>query len=118
MVDDDVAHFQKIVLAAPEPRRLLRGYEAALAGLLARHEGYVRQHADGAWVVGEVEALERAAKNALESLWSFHQACSEAEAAALRRVAVLLATTDVALKIFGRAATPCLLYTSPSPRDS
>ena len=37
---------------------------------------------------------------------SVHQACSEAEAAALRRVAVLLATTDVALKIVGRAATP------------
>ena len=107
VVDGDVARFQKIVLAAPEPSRLLREYEAALAGLLALHEGYVRQHADGAWVtIGEVEALKRDAKHALENLWSFHQACSEAEAAALRRVAVLLATTGVALKIFGRAATP------------
>ena len=51
-------------------------------------------------------ALKRAAKEALEILRSFHQGCSEAEVAALRRVAVLLATTDVALKIFGQAATP------------
>ena len=106
VVDDDVAHFQKIVLAAPEPRRLLWSYEAKLAGLLARHEGYVRQHADGTRAASEVAALKRAAKSALEILWSFHQACSKAEVAALRRVAVLLATTDVALKIFGRAATP------------
>ena len=41
VVDDDVAHFQKIVLATPETRRLLREYEAALAVLLARHEGDV-----------------------------------------------------------------------------
>ena len=39
-------------------------------------------------------------------MWSFHQAHSEAAAAALRRVAVLLVTVGVALKIFGRAATP------------
>ena len=50
--------------------------------------------------------LKRDAKHALENFWPFHQAYSEAEAAALRRVAVLLATTDVALKLFGRAATP------------
>ena len=46
------------------------------------------------------------AKHALGKLWSFHQAYSEAEEAALRQVAVLLATTSVALKILGRAATP------------
>ena len=79
MVDDDVAHFQKIVLATPEPSRLLRECEAALAALLARREGSVRTHADGTWVTsGEVEALKRDAKHALEKLWSFHQACSEA----------------------------------------
>ena len=46
------------------------------------------------------------AKHACAKLWSFHQADSEAEAAALRRVAVLLVTADAALKILGRAATP------------
>ena len=77
------------------------------AVLLARHEGSVPPHADDTWVtVGEVVALKRDAKHALEKHWPSQQAYSEAEAAALRRVAVLLATTDVALKTFGRAATP------------
>ena len=107
VVDDDVAHFQKIVLAAPEPSCRLRAYEAALADLLALHEDYVRQHADGTWVtIDEVEALKRDAKHALGQFGSSHQACSEAEAAALRRVAVLLATTDVALKIRSLAGRP------------
>ena len=56
--------------------------------------------------VGDVVELKRHAQHALEKLWSFHQAFSEAEEAALRRVAVLLVTTGVALKIFGRAAAP------------
>ena len=51
-------------------------------------------------------ALTRAAKGALGKLWSFHQAHSLAAAAALCRVAVLLVSGDVALKIFGRCATP------------
>ena len=46
------------------------------------------------------------AKDVFEKLWSFQQAHSEAAAAALRRVAVLLVTVNVALKIFGRCATP------------
>jgi hypothetical protein len=50
--------------------------------------------------------LKREAKNALAKLWSFHLAYLEAEEAAFRQVAVLLVTTDVALKIFGRASTP------------
>ena len=41
-----------------------------------------------------------------KKLWSFHQAYSAAEEAALRRVAVLMVTMDVALKILGRAAAP------------
>ena len=49
---------------------------------------------------------KRHAKHALEKLWSFHQAYAEAEEAALRRVAVVMVTMDVALKIFGRAAAP------------
>ena len=45
-------------------------------------------------------------KTLLANLWSFHSAYLEAEEAAFRQVAVLLVTTDVALKIFGRASTP------------
>ena len=108
VVDDDAAHFQKIVLSMPEPTRLLLKYETALAALMARHEDSVRTHAvDASWAqVGEVVELKRHAKNALAKLWSFHQAYSEAEEAAFRQIAELLVTTDVALKIFGRAATP------------
>ena len=108
VLDDDAAHFQKIVLLLPEPSRLLLEYETALAALMARHEDSLRTHAvDASWAqVGEVVELKRLAKHALAKLWSFHEAYSEAEAACLRRVAVLLVTTDVALKIFGRAATP------------
>ena len=108
MLDDGAARFQKIVLAMPEPSRLLPVYEAARAALMARHEDIVQTHAvDSAWAQeDEVVALRRDAKDVLDKLWSFHQAHSEAAAAALRRVAVLLVTIGAALKIFGRVATP------------
>jgi hypothetical protein len=75
---------------------------------MAWHEESIRTHAvDASWAqVGEVVVLKREAKNALAKLWSFHSAYLEAEEAAFRQVAVLLVTTDVALKIFGRASTP------------
>ena len=108
VLDDDASHFQKIVLSMPVPSRLLQEYEAALAVLMARHEDSVRTHAvDASWVqVGEVVELKRHAKTALERLWQYHQAYAEAEETAFRRIAVLLVTTDVALKILGRMATP------------
>ena len=108
MFDDDAAHFQNIVLSMPEPSRLLLAYEIALAALMAWHEESIRTHAvDASWAqVGEVVVLKREAKNALAKLWSFHLAYLEAEEVAFRQVAVLLVTTDVALKIFGRASTP------------
>ena len=62
------------------------------------------QDASGRLQAGDVVELKRHAKHALERLWSFHQAYSEAEEAAPRRVAVLVVTMDVAPKIFGRAA--------------
>ena len=104
VLDDDAAHLQKLVLRAPEPRRRLLEYESARAALAS-----VRTHArdaSGRLQVGEVVELKRHAKHALEKLWSFHQAYSDAEEAALRRVAVLVVTMGVALKIFGRAAAP------------
>ena len=67
--------------------------------MLARHEGRVRTHAldaSGRLQVGDVVELKRHAKHALDKRWPFHQAYSEAEEAALRRVAVLMVTTDVA----------------------
>ena len=108
MFDDDAAHFQNIVLSMPEPSRLFRAYEIAKTALMAWHEESIRTHAvDASWAqVGEVVVLKREAKNALAKLWSFHSAYLEAEEAAFRQVAVLLVTTDVALKIFGRASTP------------
>ena len=93
----------------PEPSRLLPVYEAARAALMARHEAIAPTHAvdNTCAQEDEVVALKRDAKDVLEKKrWSFHPAHSEAAAAALHRVAVLLLTTDVALKIFGRAATP------------
>ena len=59
--DDDAARFQKIVLAMPEPSRLLPVYEAARAALMARHEASVQTHAvDNTWVRNnEVVALKR-----------------------------------------------------------
>jgi hypothetical protein len=83
-------------------------YEEERAALMALHEGIVKRHAARkTWLQqGEALALKRTAKGALGTLWSFHQAHSLAAAAALRRVAVLLVTGDVALKIFGRCATP------------
>ena len=92
----------------PEPSRLLQAYEIAKTALMAWHEESIRTHAvDASWAqVGEVVVLKREAKNALAILWSFRLAYLEAEEAAFRQVAVLLVTTDVALKIFGRASTP------------
>ena len=92
----------------PEPSRLLPVYEEARAALMALHENIVQTHAaHNTWVQpDEAPALKRVAKGALGKRWSFHQAHSLAAAAALRRVAVLLVTVDVALKIFGRSATP------------
>ena len=73
---------------------------------MALHENTAQTHAVYNTWVQQVEALalKWAAKGALGKLWS--QAHSLAAAAALRRVAVLLVTGDVALKIFGRCATP------------
>ena len=67
MLDDDAAHFQKIVLAMPQPSRLLPEYEAARAALMARHEATMQTHAgDNTWVrEGEVVALKRDAKDTL-----------------------------------------------------
>ena len=76
--------------------------------MMALHENIVQTHAvHNTWVQqDEALALKRAAAGALGKLWSFHQARSLAAAAALRRVAVRLATLAVALKILGRSATP------------
>ena len=99
---------KNIVLAMPEPSRLLPVYEEARAALMALRENIVQTHAVyNTWAQqDEALALKRAAKGALRKLWSFHEARSLAAAAALRRVAVLLVTGDVALKIFCRCATP------------
>ena len=82
----------------PEPSRLLPVYEEARAALMALHENSVQKHAVyNTWVQqDEALALKRAATGALGNLWPFHQAHSLAAAAALRRVAVLLVTVDVA----------------------
>ena len=76
--DDDAARFQKIVLAMPEPSRLLPVYEEARAALVALHENTAPPHAVyNTWVQqDEAAALKRAAKGALGKLWSFHQAHS------------------------------------------
>ena len=108
VLDDYSAHFQNILFSMPEPSRLLLAYDMAKTALMAWREEEKRTHAvDASWAqVGEVAELKRHAKNALAKLWSFHLAYFEAEEAAFRQVAVLLVTTDVALKIFGRASTP------------
>ena len=95
-------------MAMPEPSRLLPVHKAARAALMARHEDIAQTHAaDNAWAQeDEAVALKLDAAGALGKRWPFHQARSLAAAAALRRVAVLLVTVDVALKIFGRSATP------------
>ena len=68
MFDDDAARFQKIVLAMPEPSRLLPVYEAARAALMARHEDTAQTHAvDNTWAQeDEAVALKRDAKDFLE----------------------------------------------------
>ena len=62
MFDDDAAHFEKIVLAMPEPSRLLPVYEEARAALVALHENIVQKHAVyNTWVQqDEALALKRA----------------------------------------------------------
>ena len=86
----------------------LREHDIARATVLARHAGIMDTRAADASRVREEEVVElkQLAKPALAKLWVFHQAYSAAEEAALRQVALLLVTSDVALKIFGRAATP------------
>ena len=107
-LDDDAAYFEKVGLAMPEPSRHLPVDEEARAAVVALRENIVQTHAaHNTWAQqDEALALKRAATGALGKLWSFHQARPLAAAAALRRVAVLRVTGDVALKIFGRCATP------------
>ena len=54
----------------------------------------------------EAEALKAYAKDALHNLWNVHVEYDRVETETLARVAVVLVTTDVALKLCGRAATP------------
>jgi len=65
----------------------------------------MRLHVDGSWIT-EVEAaqLKTHARAAMQALWAFHKAYGQAEAEALGKVAVVLVTTDVALKLCGKAA--------------
>ena len=81
-------------------------YELSRVALEDRRQEVVSAHdANDSWATsGEVVMLKMLAKTALEKLWAFHQAYTDGEAAAFARVALVLVTTDVALKIFGKAA--------------
>jgi hypothetical protein len=69
------------------------------------HAQIMQEHADWSWIT-EVEAaqLKTHARAAMQALWAFHEAYGQAEAEALGKVAVVLVTTDVALKLCGKAA--------------
>ena len=105
VLDDDVAHMERIILAQLGVRAPLEEYELSRVALEARHQAVVDAHTADSWAeTGEVVVLKLLAKTALDKLWAFHQAYADGEAAAFAKVAVVLVTTDVALKIFGKAA--------------
>ena len=105
VLDDDVAHFEQIIPAQPEVNGPLDDYTLSRVALEAGHQAVLAAHADDSWVeVGEVVDLKLLAKTALEKLWAFHQAYADGEALAFAKIALVLVTTDVALKIFAGAA--------------
>ena len=58
------------------------------------------------FTVEEAKALKRHAKGPMKLLWAFDEAFRVVAAQALEKVAYLVVTADVALKIFAKAATP------------
>ena len=105
VLDDDVSHFEKICLASDAVKDELRLCGEARALLEGRHAQIVEAHSDGSWITAaETSELKRLAKTALQTLWVFFQAYQSAVEAALQKVAVVLTTTDAALKIFAKSA--------------
>lgn len=107
LFDDDVAHFERIILAVPAVTEALRQCETLRARLESQHAVCLAAHADGSWIaVGEVTELKSAAKDALRALWAFHEAHYGAEEAAITGICVVMVTTDVGLKLLGKTASP------------
>ena len=107
-LDDDVAHFEKVILSAPAVNWALDTSENCRLGLERLHEDIMQLHyADGLWITDvETAQFKTHARDAMRVLWAFHEAYDQEEAVALGKVAVALVTTDVALKLWGKAANP------------
>jgi hypothetical protein len=107
-LDDDVAHFDKVILSASAVHWALGTSETCRLLLERLHAEIVRLHAaDRSWITDvETAQLKTHAREAMRTLWAFHEAYEQEEAVALAKVAVVLVTTDVALKLCGKAANP------------
>jgi hypothetical protein len=104
-LDDDSAHFEKTILGAPPVHRALDTSEQLKRGLEELHAQIMQVHADGSWITNvETALLKTQARDKMQARWAFHAAYVRAEADALGKVAVVLVTTDVALKLCGKAA--------------
>ena len=109
VIDDDVAHFENIVLGKPEVQARLREYSAKRVALDDFRAVETLSHADGSWVdIDEAKALQCQAKEAMQLLWAFYEAFRVATQEALEKVALLVVSTDMALNIYAKAAVPTL----------
>jgi hypothetical protein len=73
------------------------------------HDGVLhacKQQSDRWITAEETTGLKHGARRALQELRIFHTEYGIAEAEVLGKVAVMLVTTDVALKLYGRSGTP------------
>ena len=106
VLDDDQEHFRKLVLGKAEVQSQLHTYMSYRVRLKTEHAKPMREHADGSWITTEeVATLKHLAREALQQLWMFFEVYQTAEAEAFGKVALVIVTTDVALNIYGKAAS-------------
>ena len=87
----------RIVLGKPEVQQQLSKYNVSRAQLEAHGAIAMEAHANGSWVtVSETVELKRLAKDAMQQFLACHVACRAADTGALGKVALLVATTDMA----------------------
>jgi len=112
-LEDDNAHLERILLAAPTVKCAFRKYDSTCMVLEMLYRGIVGKHLDGSRTsVAEAETLKTYGKNALHDLWNLHAEYDRVETDTLSKVAVVLVTTDMALKLCGQFA----MLRSPAAR--
>ena len=115
VLDDDQQHFEKQILKLPEVMKAKDRAETKRKAANAGHEAYnaaFRGHYPGDFTLPDIREeaerrmleLKNLCKAALQAQWDFFDAFAHGADTAIGKIAVLLTTTDVALKLYAGLA--------------